>query len=201
MGRPRTPLLDRDRIGTVALEIVDEKGEFSVPQIARRLGVQTGSLYHHVDGRDGIVELVRERVTRAIDVRTLAEASWDEALQSWARSYRAAFAAHPKVIPLLTTNPVRAPGMLDQYELVVGVLMDAGFATADIMPLITALENTVLGSALDLAAPENMWEPADDASTPRLSRALAAVGEGRADAAFEVALGAFLAYARRRLED
>lgn len=201
MGRPRTPLLSRDRIGTVALEIVDEKGEFSVPQIARRLGVQTGSLYHHVDGRDGIVELVRERVTRAIDVRTLAEAPWDEALQAWARSYRAAFAAHPKVIPLLTTNPVRAPGMLDQYERVVGVLMDAGFATADIMPLITALENTVLGSALDLAAPENMWEPADDASTPRLSRALAAVGEGRADAAFEVALGAFLAYARLRLED
>ncbi|MEU2889274.1 TetR/AcrR family transcriptional regulator [Streptomyces albidoflavus] len=200
MGRPRTPLIDRPRIATIALELVDANGEFSVPAIARRLGVQTGSLYHHVDGRDGVVELIRERVTQAIDVSTLSAPAWDTALQDWARSYRAAFAAHPKVIPLLTTHPVRAPGMLDQYERVVRVLMDAGFATVDVMPLITALENTVLGSALDLAAPETMWEPADTASTPRLSQALAAIGEGRADAAFEIALAAFMEYAREVLE-
>ncbi|MGX1813213.1 TetR/AcrR family transcriptional regulator [Streptomyces albidoflavus] len=200
MGRPRTPLIDRPRIATVALELVDANGEFSVPAIARRLGVQTGSLYHHVDGRDGVIELIRERVTQAIDVSTLSAPAWDTALQDWARSYRAAFAAHPKVIPLLTTHPVRAPGMLDQYERVVRVLTDAGFATVDVMPLITALENTVLGSALDLAAPETMWEPADTTSTPRLSQALAAIGEGRADAAFEIALAGFMGYARGVLE-
>ncbi|MYW17301.1 TetR family transcriptional regulator, partial [Streptomyces sp. SID2955] len=71
MGRPRTPLLDRERITTTALRLVDETGDFSVPQIARRLGVQTGSVYHHVDGRDGIVELLRERVCAAIDPATL----------------------------------------------------------------------------------------------------------------------------------
>ncbi|MGW5029323.1 TetR/AcrR family transcriptional regulator, partial [Streptomyces albidoflavus] len=55
-------------------------------------------------------------------------------------------------------------------------------------------------SALDLAAPETMWEPADTTSTPRLSQALAAIGEGRADAAFEIALAAFMGYARGVLE-
>ncbi|MDQ1042639.1 hypothetical protein QFZ76_000875 [Streptomyces sp. V4I2] len=35
------------------------------------------------------------------------------------------------------------------------------------MPLITALENRVLGSALDLAAPETMWELPDETTTPR----------------------------------
>ncbi|WP_435854461.1 hypothetical protein [Streptomyces subrutilus] len=65
------------------------------------------------------------------------------------------------------------------------------------MPLLTGLENLVLGSALDLAAPEAMGEPT--ARTPLLARALGAVGEGRADAAFELALAAHLAYARTLL--
>lgn len=85
------------------------QGDFSVPQIARRLGVQTASVYHHVDGRDGIVELLRERICAAIDSGTLDGRPWDAAVAAWARSYRAAFAAHPKAIPLLTTSPVRAP--------------------------------------------------------------------------------------------
>lgn len=200
MGRPRTPLLDRERITTAALELVDAQGEFSVPQIARRLGVQTGSLYHHVDGRDGIVELLRERVTEAIDATMLDLRPWDTAMAAWARSYRAAFAAHPRAIPLLMTNPVRAPRVLEHYERAVTLLLDAGFRTADVMPVIIALENMVLGSALDLAAPEAMWEIADASATPRLAEALAALGDSRTDRSFDLALEGFLAHARRTLE-
>ncbi|MFF6868838.1 TetR/AcrR family transcriptional regulator C-terminal domain-containing protein [Streptomyces sp. NPDC012450] len=196
MGRPRRPLLDRERIATTALEVVDEKGEFSVPQIAKRLGVQTASVYHHVDGRDGIVELLRERVAAAIDGGTLDLEPWDAALVAWARSYRAAFAAHPRTIPLLMTSPVRAPKVLAHYERAVARLLDAGFALPDVMPVIIALENLVLGSALDLAAPEAMWELADETATPHLARALAAVPEGRANQAFELALTGYLAHVR-----
>ncbi|MET9802653.1 TetR/AcrR family transcriptional regulator C-terminal domain-containing protein [Streptomyces sp. NPDC006368] len=196
MGRPRTPLLDRARITTTALQLVAEKGEFSVPQIARRLGAQTASVYHHVDGRDGIVELMRERICEAIDTATLTLEPWDAALAAWARSYRAAFAAHPRVIPLLMTSPVRAPKVLEQYERAVGLLLAVGFAAEDVMPALTGLENLVLGSALDLAAPATMWELPDENSTPHLARALAAVGAGRADAAFEVALEGLIAHCR-----
>ncbi|MFJ4341327.1 TetR/AcrR family transcriptional regulator [Streptomyces sp. NPDC088915] len=200
MGRPRRPLLDRERIATTALEVVDEQGEFSVPQIAKRLGVQTASVYHHVDGRDGIVELLRERVAAGIDGGTLGLEPWDAALVAWARSYRAAFAAHPRAIPLLMTSPVRAPKVLAQYEKAVGRLLDAGFALPDVMPVIIALENLVLGSALDLAAPESMWELADETATPRLARALGAVPEGRANQAFELALAGYLAHVRTLLD-
>ncbi|MFI1889581.1 TetR/AcrR family transcriptional regulator [Streptomyces jumonjinensis] len=201
MGRPRTPLIDRARITTAALELVDAKGEFSVVQIARKLGVQTGSLYHHVDGRDGIVELLRERVCEAIDASMFDASPWDAALAAWARSYRAAFAAHPRAIPLLMASPVRAPRVLEHYERAVGLLLDAGFALADVMRVIIALENLILGSALDLAAPESMWELGDDQSdTPRLALALAAAPLGRADAAFELALGACLEGFRELVE-
>ncbi|WP_371615601.1 TetR/AcrR family transcriptional regulator [Streptomyces sp. NBC_00454] len=193
MARPRTPLLDRERIGATALQLLAEQGEFSVPQIARALGVQTGSLYHHVDGRAGVIELIRERVCSAIDGGALAAEPWDRALEAWARSYRAAFAAYPRAIPLLMTTPVRAPAVLAQYEQAVALLLGAGFRAEQVMPLLTGLENLVLGSALDLAAPETMWEPSPQ--TPLLAGALAAQGPGRAEAAFEVGLAAFLAYA------
>ncbi|MGW9373606.1 TetR/AcrR family transcriptional regulator [Streptomyces xanthophaeus] len=198
MARPRTPLLDRERIATTALQLVAEQGDFSVPQIARALGVQTGSVYHHVDGRAGVVELVRELVCERIAGDTLDLDPWDRALEEWARSYRAAFAAWPRAVPLLMTTPVRAPKVLDHYERAVALLLAAGFRTEQVMPLLTGLENLVLGSALDLAAPEAMWEPTPQ--TPLLARALATVGTGRADAAFELGLAAFLAYARGLLE-
>ncbi|MFF8842194.1 TetR/AcrR family transcriptional regulator [Streptomyces sp. NPDC015127] len=199
MGRPRTPMLDRTRIAATALQLIDEQGEFSVPQIARRLGVQTASVYHHVDGRDGIVELMRERVCDAIDTRTLDLRPWDTAMTMWARSYRAAFAAHPRVIPLLMTSPVRAPKVLEQYEQAVGLLLGAGFPLAEVMNVIIALENLVLGSALDLAAPQAMWELADEAATPQLAGALAALSPRRADAAFELAVTACIAHFRTLL--
>lgn len=197
MARPRTPLLDRERIATTALQLVAEHGEFSVPQIARALGVQTASLYHHVDGRAGVVELVRELVSEGIAGDALALTPWDRALEEWARSYRAAFAAYPRAIPLLMTTPVRAPRVLAHYERAVELLLAAGFALERVMPLLTGLENLVLGSALDLAAPEAMWEPTPQ--TPLLAGALAAGGPGRADAAFDLALAGFLTYARTLL--
>ncbi|MFI8516661.1 TetR/AcrR family transcriptional regulator [Streptomyces sp. NPDC085481] len=199
MGRPHKPLLDRERITTTALELVDEQGDFSVPRIAARLGVQTASVYHHVDGRDGIVELLRERVCAAIDGGTLDRDPWDTAMAAWARSYRAAFAAHPRAIPLLTASPVRAAKVLVQYERAVVRLLDAGFPLADVMPVIIALENLVLGSALDMAAPEAMWELTDETATPQLARALDVVAGGRTDAAFELALAGYLAHCRNLL--
>lgn len=96
------------------------------------------------------------------------------------------------------TTPVRAPKVLNHYERAVALLLAAGFRTEQVMPLLTGLENLVLGSALDLAAPGAMWEPTPQ--TPLLARALATVGTGRADAAFELGLAAFLAYARGLLE-
>ncbi|MFM9372463.1 TetR/AcrR family transcriptional regulator [Streptomyces sp. Da 82-17] len=196
MGRPRKALLDRARIGATALQLVDEKGDFTVPEVARRLGVQTASVYHHVDGRAGVVELVRERVVEKLDPDTLGLRPWDRALEAWARSYRAAFAAHPRAIAILMTSPVRAPRVIGQYEQVAGMLVDAGFPEDEVMPVITGLDNIVLGSALDMSAPEVMWVVEDESTAPRLAAAQQATGAARADRAFELTLAGFLAHCR-----
>lgn len=106
----------------------------------------------------------------------------------------------PVAISRPRTGWLCASKVLEQYEHAVRLLLGVGFAMAEVMTVITALENLLLGSALDLAAPETMWELPDDNTTPRLAEALAAVGTGRADAAFEPALGAFIGHCRTLLE-
>ncbi|MHA6765313.1 TetR/AcrR family transcriptional regulator C-terminal domain-containing protein [Streptacidiphilus sp. PAMC 29251] len=187
MARPRKTLLDLERIADTALELVDETGDFTVPEMARRLGVQTASIYHHVDGRSGIVELLRVRVGAEVDFTLLQGRAWEPALRAYAHSYRAAFAAHPHVVPLLTGATVRAPEVLASYEQFVTLMEQAGFPAEVIMTALTAFENFILGAALDLAAPEVMWAIPPGTEAPRLAAALAAqpTGTSRADRAFD----------------
>lgn len=195
VGRPSRPVLDRRRIGAAALKLVDETGGFTLPELARRLGVQTPSLYHHVDGRAGVVELLREHMGRDIDTSHLERRPWDVALRGFLRSYRAVFAAHPQAIPLLATSAVRSPEVLAAYEKMLVLLEEVGVPRGEAMAILTACENFVIGSALDFAAPAVMWELPDDVDAPHLASALAdqTSPEHRADNAFEFGLSTLLA--------
>jgi AcrR family transcriptional regulator len=189
-GRPSKAVLDKGRIGDAALELVDETGDFTLPALARRLGVQAASLYHHVDGRAGVIELLREQVASAMDLRPLDDPAWDEALLGFFRSYRDVFAAHPRVVPLLTTATVRSAKVIEAYDRMATRLGEAGIPPAHAMRILTALDNFVIGSALDLAAPDVMWEVPEGVEAPALAAALAAqpAGHNRANDAFEEGL-------------
>jgi AcrR family transcriptional regulator len=187
-------VLDRERIGAAALALVDQTGDFTMPELARRLGVQTASLYHHVDGRAGVVELLREQISVEMDTSQLDQQPWTTALAGFFRSYRAVFAAHPRVVPLLTTTTIGAPVTIAAYDRMVALLAEAGVPVNEAMARLTACENFVIGSALDLAAPELMWQIPDGVVAPHLASALAAQSssESRADTAFEYGLATLL---------
>jgi AcrR family transcriptional regulator len=201
-GRPKKSVLDRDRIADAALAVVDATGDFTLPELARRLGVQTASLYHHVDGRAGVIELLRARMGELIDMSPLSRRPWDVALLGFLRSYRDVFAAHPRVIPLLTTSTVRSPEIIAAYEQMVVLLEEAGVRPAEVMTIVTALDNFVIGSALDLAAPEVMWEVTDTVDAPRLAAALAVPvsATSRADQAFDFGMETLMDRIRMRVE-
>ncbi|MFE7209510.1 TetR/AcrR family transcriptional regulator [Streptomyces sp. NPDC057611] len=209
-GRPSTPVLDREVIVRGALDLIDEVGAegFSIALLARRLRVRPSSLYNHVKGKDDILAGVRELVADPIDAKVFDALPWDEALVSWARLYRAAFAAHPQTISLLATMPVSgAHRTLRMYESVVGGLERGGWPTASVIPVMVGVESFILGSALDLVAPAAMFDPGPDSpQVPRFTAAVhardevsAARGRPAADLAFEVALAALVDGLRARL--
>jgi hypothetical protein len=44
------------------------------------------------------------------------------------------------------------------YERAIALLQEVGVPTGDVMAMLTAVGNFILGSALDLAGPEVMWD-------------------------------------------
>ena len=201
MGRPHTPLLDRDRIADAALKLTDRRGDFTILDLSRALKVTPAALYHHVDGRDGIIALMRERMTHTVDASAFGKLPWDEALRQWAVSYRDTFAAHPGTIGMLAAEPVADPAVHASYEQAATALEDAGFPRGVVLAVITAVESFVLGSALDLAAPPVMVTGIDADATPRLAEAAAAAptGRARADQAFTLGLDALITGLRHQL--
>jgi AcrR family transcriptional regulator len=195
VARPRTPLLDRRRIGAAALRIADEQGALTIPALARELGVAPSALYHHVSGREEIISLMREELALETGPDDWDSSQpWEKALEAWARSYRTAFVAHPGAVPLLATAPLAEPFMHAMYERVAELLLAAGFTTGQVMPLINALESFILGSALDLVAPPVMVSDVTRETAPHLSAVLddTPTDHRRAELAFDIGLRAML---------
>lgn len=194
-GRPRKSVLDREKILGAALKLLNSVGpeKFSMAALAVELGVKPPALYHHVKNKQALLVGMREVVSDSIDVSGFGVLHWREALERWARSYRVAFSAHPNAIALLATEPITgATRTLGMYESVVQGLLAAGWEVSEVMGSMVALESFILGSALDLIAPVDMFDPGEAAvQTPGLSMVLeaqSASDSSRADEAFELGL-------------
>ncbi|WP_411375057.1 TetR/AcrR family transcriptional regulator C-terminal domain-containing protein [Arthrobacter sp. MPF02] len=198
MPRPRSPLLSAEAIVRAALALVDATGDFSFPRVARELGVSQAALYNHIDNREHIIELMRGLVfseIRHVDTRNLP---WEEALRTLAHEYRDCLVDHPRLVPFLVAQTVRDLGVMGIYEDMAQVLGRAGLDRATIVPAITTVDYLVLGSALELTAPEVVWSP-PEGKFPALTEAIGDLGPPahRSDTAFAFGLETLLAGIRK----
>jgi len=150
--------VNRDQLVQVALDLVDDAGAdaLSMRAVAARVDRQVSSLYNHVASRGELIELVRARIVAGIDTSAFDSEPWDSALAAWARSYLRAFAAHPNLIRLLATTPIRDVSTFEMYDIVIGALVDSGWPIQDAVAVMRTVEAHVLGSALDIVAPSDM---------------------------------------------
>ena len=194
MPRPRSPLLSVDAIVRAALALVDATGDFSFPKVAKELGVSQASLYNHIDNREHIIELMRGRVFAERPYLDTANLPWDEALRTLAHKYRDCLVDHPRLVPLLVSQTVRDLGVMRIYEDMAVVLARAGLARSAIVPAITTVDYLVLGSALELTAPEVVWSP-PPGQFPALSAAIGDLGSPaeRSDTAFSFGIETLVA--------
>lgn len=195
----------RDQLVQAALDLVDEQGgeALSMRALAKRVDRQVSSLYNHVASRGELVELVRARIVVDIDTSVFERDTWDVALDAWARSYLTAFAAHPNLIRLLATTPIRDVTTFEIYDVVIGALVDGGWPLQDAVAVMRTVEAHVLGSALDIVAPTDML---DQASVPSELMMVHAALDPRyaesssAEASFELGLRALIAGLRTERE-
>jgi len=151
VARPRTPLLSRERIVAAALALVDAEGlpAVSTRRLAAELGVSGPSLYNHFRTKDEILDAVADAVCADVDLSMFEDGTdWRRALVAWARSYRAALAAHPNIVPYLAQGPGRRPSQLRMADAVYGAMRAAGWPRAQATHIGALMRYFVAGSAL-----------------------------------------------------
>ncbi|GAA4838044.1 TetR/AcrR family transcriptional regulator [Saccharopolyspora rosea] len=149
MPRPTTPRLSPDAIRRAGLEIIDADGleELSMRRLADRLGVRAASLYNHVRTKDELLHEIADGVMADVDVSGF-DVDWPTGLRTWARSYRAALAAHPNLVPFLATGPDRRENALRRADAVHGGLTRAGWPQRYATMIGASTKYLVVGSAL-----------------------------------------------------
>lgn len=165
-------------------------------RLARRLGVEGASLYHHVASRDDLLDEVTAVIAERVDVTPPADgADWRDVLAEFARSYRRAFAPHPTVIPTIMRRPVRTHVALEGYDRVFALLLGAGWDGAQASAIMAAIDYLVLGSALETFAAGFDRPPEEYAEDyPSLSRALGEADRASLDdRGFELGLQTLIA--------
>lgn len=202
MTQRRMRLLTVEAILDAALVCIDESGQLTMAALAKKLGTTASSVYHHLDGRAAIVEALRERILSTVELPLLeSSSSWDGQIRAWMHSFRHTIAQHPNLIPLAMEQTITAGPALAGYDRIASLLQTAGVAPTDVIVWLSVLECYALGSALDLAAPDEAWRVERD-DLPTLSHALelASRGRQRADEAFALGVDALLVGLRTHLE-
>jgi hypothetical protein len=98
-------------------------------------------------------------------------------------------------LPGLAAQTVSDERTLATYEALARVLRDAGFRDEELLHAVTILDCFILGSALDAAAPLDVWADSDDPESAlgAAIRTARAEPERRSERSFEIGLRIILA--------
>lgn len=115
--------------------------------VAARLGVDAKSLYHHVDGKDGLLDAVAEHVLAGFTIPA-PTGSLRVDLLALARDFRRDALAHSRAAALVLTRQAESPAALAPVEAVLETLRGAGFPPGESVRLLRSLLALVIGTLL-----------------------------------------------------
>ncbi|HTB54293.1 MAG TPA: helix-turn-helix domain-containing protein [Trebonia sp.] len=149
MGRPTTAKLDQARIRAAALALIDAEGleRLSMRRLATALDVSAASLYFHYATKDELLEAVAADILANVDTSAFSS-GWEPGVRAWARSLRAALAAHPRLVPVLSHAPGRRADALQRADDIQGGLVAAGWPPREATMIGAAAKYLVFGAAL-----------------------------------------------------
>jgi AcrR family transcriptional regulator len=145
---PRPPLT-RQRVLDTAVELADRDGvgSLSMRKLAQELGVEAMSLYHHVAGKDAILDGLIDIVFSEIELPS-GGTDWKHAMRQRACSAREALRRHPWATSLMESRPTPGPANLRHHDAVLGILRNAGFSIELAAHAYSLLDAYIYGFAL-----------------------------------------------------
>lgn len=196
--------LTRQRVIEAALHLIDQVGleAFSMRKLGALLGVEAMSLYHHVESKRAVFDGVIELLIIQAPLPVHPNATPREELWTFAHTFRDILRAHPRVLPLVATSPLRSKASLALLDHLLETLHQAQITGVQSIYALQSLVGFIVGHTLlgtgtqavaGLEAGPNgpmVWQhfPADH--YPRLHTLLPEIAEWNADQEFDFGLQA-----------
>jgi TetR/AcrR family transcriptional regulator, tetracycline repressor protein len=107
MSAKRSKSLTKDEMYVAALQIIDAEGvdALSMRRLARELGVEAMSLYHHVPNKQALLDGVVELSLAAQAPTSPPGSEWQDIVVGAVLAFRRALVAHPNVLPIMAARP------------------------------------------------------------------------------------------------
>jgi AcrR family transcriptional regulator len=146
--RRRVPVT-RERALETAMRLADAEGleALTMRRLAKELGVEAMSLYHHVANKDDILDGMADIVFSEIDLPS-HEVDWQTAMRQRAGSLRDALLRHPWALSILESRSSPGPATLRHHDAVLGRCRAAGFSVAMSAHAFSLIDSFVYGFVL-----------------------------------------------------
>jgi AcrR family transcriptional regulator len=160
----RRSVLTYDRILLAAVQVADRGGlaQVSMRNVAAALGVEAMSLYHHLAGKDALLDGLADWVLARIELPEPGQ-PWRQAMTERAESARSALSQHPWALGLVESRRTPGPALLRHHDRVLGCLRADGFSIPLAAHAFSAIDAYVYGFVLtELTLPFEPGEGVDE---------------------------------------
>lgn len=182
--------LSRDRVLRGAVRLADSEGlaAVSMRRLGTELGVEAMSLYHHVSGKEALLDAMVEHVGAELNAEVSGIGlphradDWSAVLRTRALAARTVMLRHPWMPAVLQTRTTMSLEVVRYYDGVVAILTAGGFDHDLTHHALHALGSRVIGFTQELFDPGDAGEDTSEEvlaqmaeTVPHLMAMLAAV--------------------------
>jgi AcrR family transcriptional regulator len=139
----------KQRALELAVSLADAGGieSLSMRRLAKELGVEAASLYHHVRNKDEILDGLVELVSAEIAPPPTG-VEWRAAMRERSLATRAVLKRHPWAVSLMASRMTPGPATLGHLDAGIGCLREAGFPVPLAAHGISLIDSYVHGFVL-----------------------------------------------------
>jgi AcrR family transcriptional regulator len=150
-ARPRSARgsLTREKIVTESLRLLDSQGlaGFSLPKLGRALGTDPTAVYRHFASKDDLVLAIADRLIEESSAGLVPGDCWVATLADSTRRLRVTYLAHPAAASLSAYRTTQGPAEMHIVNIIIGAVLEAGFAGAEAAKVYRALGDFALSWA------------------------------------------------------
>ncbi|MBA2395229.1 MAG: TetR/AcrR family transcriptional regulator C-terminal domain-containing protein [Ktedonobacteraceae bacterium] len=142
--------LTRQLVLEAALRLLDQEGleGFSMRKLGALLGIEAMSLYNHVENKRAVFDGVIELLIIQAPLPLQPDATPREELWTFAHAFRDVLRAHPRVLPLVATSPLRTSASLAMLDHLLETLHQAQITGVQSIYALQCLVGFIVGHTL-----------------------------------------------------